>query len=611
MANNFSITTLEELGWIPCWDKDGRYPISQDDTIKIEPASKIKIYLKNRPIQEADGFWYGNKITMYEPFPTIVGGVYEKEKILTDSTICGGENQDSLIGKIEEFAFWDRDVGVAGIYNYQENMVKMISSEVGSMYASVSEASADSLKYYYNFSQASILTKNFSNEGSQVIKTSLFNISSGKHSNASVVSNENYAKIESMNFAEEFTLSTRIYLEEMEDFVLFDNPASLKITFNATNKVFKVSVVPYIGVISEFDIEVPDLKVHSWYDIGILFGNSSLKFIKNGEEIESFVVKYTIGGASRLSLSHKNIESVHVVAGSGTGVVHRSYAQFSYRSWGHCRAYNNDSETERMITAISGNAASYLLDGGENVSKLLIDKDENSIAGASIATAYSLKSYIEDDSVSKKGTISLFSKGLQIINESAPGAVTEIKELDNNKVEIRTKPSTFHWDVYYHHNNKDPRLCSISIIPTTLHPLTHAYMEINTKGSLIKQGDVFPKMLIFPTTRLKVEKIRVDPPYALVEKEKAVAVNFAIHSSVHGIQHWRGTTSGGGYSALVSVGNSEAEHIIAPDQQRYIGGDEYYGYGNIATLYTPSGSMVNFSESNYASLFTKLIFFNK
>jgi len=179
MAGN-SLTTLEDLGWLPYWDKEGHDPVQPGDEFGLLPSEEITIYWIAKPVQEEDGNWYANRIFLYEPLPTVVGGLYRTEIIRTDSTICGEDDSQTLQGKIEEFCFWEQDIGLAGMQNYQMNLTGMIGPDIGDKYTSIATAEADGLRYYYQFNTENILTQNFTGEGSVCIKTKAMETGSGK-----------------------------------------------------------------------------------------------------------------------------------------------------------------------------------------------------------------------------------------------------------------------------------------------------------------------------------------------------------------------------------------------------------------------------------------------
>ena len=438
---NISLTTLEDLGWKPYWDNAGHHPVKEGDLLKIVPSETIQIFWIANPVQEDDGKWYANAIYMYEPFPTLVGGVYRIDDILVDSTLFGADGRLSLVGKVEEFAFWKRDIGQASVYSYQSNMTGMIGGDVGDKYSSISDAEDDGLKYYYRFDDSNLLVQNFSGTGASIVKSKVLSVGGGKHANSNEIEPSQYMKIEGMNFAEEFTFNVRFYLNEDTDFVLFENPEAIKIEYDASNRVFMLDFKPYIGDEKRYNIEFPEMKVHEWYDFAARYSDGKLYIAINGEEIESFSPSSTIGGYKRTVADFRNISKATVFSGSGLGLIYPFYTGSSYFTLASAQSPTGDNESVKMIQDIYHDNFTSRFDGGKNAMALLYDKESEVMAGLSINVSETATPNITDiDTVSGKIEISFGAQPRLTIYRYYPyWKISEEEERRSLKCE-HTKP---------------------------------------------------------------------------------------------------------------------------------------------------------------------------
>jgi len=509
---NVSLTTLEELGWKPYWDHLGQHPIKEGDILKISPSETINIFWVCVPTQESDGKWYGNAIYMYEPIPSLVGGVYRTEDIKVDTLLFGGEGEKTLNGKVEEFAMWSRDIGQAGLQNYHLNSTGMIGDSDADRYSSISSAKNDELKYYYKFDNSNILMMNYSGEGASAIKSSAFNNAGGKHGNASILEDGDNMLIESMNFAEDFTLNFRFYLEKNEDFLLIENKEALAIRYDGNNRVFNILFCPYIGNEKSYNFEVPDLKVHTWYDFGIRYSNGRIYTVINGIEGESFNPSSTVGGYKRTSLDCSNVSKLTVFSGSGVGLIEGD-SYYSYDGGlDTFKSATGDIESEKMADDMHYGKFNSTFGGGKNAMSLLYDKKNAVMAGMSLNVGEVNGSTSYTDEVAGKISLSMRGRpGVVYQSKVVKWEFSEEQTSDGMSVRVSSDNSSAVWIRNSDRNG--------SKIPNLIVPGMPILMKIAIKDTIVDQVNVFPKISIFPGTRIKVIKKEMTPP----ENENEIA----------------------------------------------------------------------------------------
>lgn len=563
-----SLVTLEDLGWIPCWDRDGRYPIKDTESLKIVPTETIEIFWVCRPKQESDGKWYGNAIIMYEPFPSLIGGTYQVNDILVDATLCGKEESPSMTGKIEEFAYWAKDIGFSGLQNYHINLTGMIGGDDGDRYGSISAAKNGGLKYYYSFSNSSVLIKNFSGDGAPSIKSTSMEISSGKHANSTVLKRDSYIKLEAMNLNDEFTMNFRFLLDKNEDFVLFDNPEALTISYDASNGVFKIDFIPYIGNKKSYFLEVPNMKVHTWYDMGILFSGGKLTLVINGEELESFSPSVNIGGTKKTSLDMTNFSKISIDAGSGLGIIPYGYTStYTKPGLSNLRVPTKDGETYNLAKDIYYSNFDYTVNGGKNAMDLLLDKTSQRVAGLSVNTFYRHYS----PTIEEKDAITTDSKISFVAGGNTSSGLTGIRwsiEEENSSISIFARLTLYSEgyqakEAAYGYSSNATNL---SILPNTLTPEQEIRMTLKVTDLIIEQSNIFPKLFIFPGTRVKVLKREMISPTKENEFRDLVSLGEAGHLTPYGSTHIP-VLSPNIHSVLFRTSSAAIPHIVANGQR--------------------------------------------
>ena len=567
MAGN-SLTTLEDLGWLPYWDKEGHDPVQPGDEFGLLPSEEITIYWIAKPVQEEDGNWYANRIFLYEPLPTVVGGLYRTEIIRTDSTICGEDDSQTLQGKIEEFCFWEQDIGLAGMQNYQMNLTGMIGPDIGDKYTSIATAEADGLRYYYQFNTENILTQNFTGEGSVCIKTKAMETGSGKIADASILVPSSQITFEKMHFSEEFSMSIRYYLEKHEDFVLFNNPSALKISYDASNLVYRIDFRPYIGDEKIYYLEAPRTKVHEWYDMGVRYSDGVLYLSINGQSLEEFRPITTIGGAIRTVLDGRNIENFTIKAGSGAGIYYPTHQSSHYLY--DTVSSHDDHESLDIPQAIHLNNFAFEFGGRENMMALLLDKENDIGAGMSIRTDYSLPDISVVDSVSDTRKISF---PVYTYASSRRMLKWEIEE-DLLADTIHTRGLNHTISSY----STDRPYTSFSLIPNVLTPGQPIELVMKVKGILVEQPPLFPKVSISPGTRIKVTKIKMTPSISenYVPDMAAINENYAVSARLNPSYSYRECKFYNPYNYELLIylnGDSRVyNHLVQPGSTAHITG---------------------------------------
>ena len=281
--------TLEDAGWKAYWDSEVHHEIKAGDLFPVTPGGEVTISYLCKPVQEDDGFWYSNTVYLYEPWPALIGGVYKKGRIYSESFIGGNESAGSFLnGRIEEVSYWGKSIGLTELTTYQTTATGMIGVSDGDKYSDSQEAIDDMLYYYFTFDSPLSVGYNYIEDGAISIKSNILEIGSGKIYNSSILDREgDYIRLAGLKSEKEISLNIRFYVEEKKDFVLFDNNEIIKISFDESTGVFNIVLYPYIGNYKEYSIEIPNLSIHKWYDLGVLYEDGILYFLLNGEQIES------------------------------------------------------------------------------------------------------------------------------------------------------------------------------------------------------------------------------------------------------------------------------------------------------------------------------------
>lgn len=394
-------TTLEDLGVKAYWDAAGRNEIMPGDSFEVTPGGSIDVCFIRKPIQEEDGKWYVNDIYVYEPISGFISGIYKKNRILSKSFLGGtGNAGESLRGRIEEFAFWGRALDDAEIVNYQTNQNEMIGSGVGYKYQDEQEAQDDLLYQFYKTNDIVQVTKNFDGGTGTLLKNGYFTVESGKTTNSiEIIDNDAYMTIENFKSEKDFTINIRFFIEEMKDFVLFDNHDILRISFDESSLSFIIEFIPYIGNIFKWSVELTDARIHHWYDIAIKYSYGNSKLFIDGDIIESESPQMTIGGVEKISLSTKNISSISqtkmIIENQ---VIPAPYNEEGYMEKVYIRSGQNDVGTEKMLNKLKNSPQVFTFDSpSDNAISLIHDRDDGGCASFGIiAATYSIIDEVSD-----------------------------------------------------------------------------------------------------------------------------------------------------------------------------------------------------------------------
>lgn len=512
MANS-SLVSLESLGWKPYWDELGHYPVQEDDLIGIQPSTTIEMYWICRPTQEEDGHWYGNEITVYDPFPSFIGGVYREDKIRSDSFLFGSETDPSIVGKVEEFSMWGKAIGVPDLQGYQNIFSKIIGEGESSKYQDIEEATDAGLKYHYNFGGAPALIKNFDNVGDTAVKSRNMPVVQGKYSNATnMIDVDDFITIENMNFSEEFSMNARFLMSEMKDFVIFKNKKSLIVSFDASNSVFKIEFVPYIGKIEVFNVEYSSSQVDLWYDLGVDFKDGILSVIINGDLIETFRARSSIGGAIKTSLDMTNFSSVSVRGHQGLGIIDAitSFSGEKIEYWTHLSPSDGDGKSNSMLSDMHEGRFDYTLHGGDNLVSLLYDRERGQFGGSPDYASSTKPTATIADEVSGEVNIKRLCWGQsERITNYMYMHIDEDAENDTARIHLS---SAGYGSWYQTMGTSDhPKNYNISWFANKISPYEGIKLTMVTKDDTVSQVGVFPKVMIVPGCSVKVNKVRMVP----------------------------------------------------------------------------------------------------
>ncbi len=516
-------TTLADTGWLPYWDSAGHNPILPGDTFEITPGGTLDICYINRPEQKEDGQWYGKRVYMYEPFPGLIGGMYSKSRIYSNATLAGvDEDLLSLRGRIEEISFWGKAIEEATMVNYQTNLTGMIGEGIGDMYEDVSAAEADSLYVYFKFDSASQLAQNYNTDGAIAAKTSIFDVGSGKTSNANILDGPtDYILIEQMKSEREISMNIRFYVENKEDFVLFENKQIIKIKYLETIEKFKITLIPYIGNGAVYYIEIGTLVVHHWYDFGVIYREGILTVIVDGIKIEDNTPNILLGGVEKLKAEMKNVESVSI-GGIDSGIVFTGYYN-PYNIWSD----DEDNESSKLgniiindivithsITPgspVVGQSIPFKY-GGDNAMNILVDRDELRGVCSSISLPLNTPEVLVAEEISNSVSAEFLTR--RHVYRAATtmhylSMSVKIKENYDNSFDI----------IYSNYTDRQSYSTSYSyasyrnlFIGNQLDPGNVYRLRIKFKDILIDDSPIFPMLTFFPGTRIKVNDYLLSPP---------------------------------------------------------------------------------------------------
>ena len=506
-------TTLEELGWNPYWDSSGHNKVNPDDVFEITPSGTIDICYLSRPIQDEDGKWYGNSVFMYEPWPGLIAGMYKKERILNNATLGGVVGEFKTInGKIEEIAYWGKDIGISGLVNYQDNLSGMVGTGVGFKYQTAAEAEADLLYYYFSFDSPASVRQNFIANGTTSIKSEILEIGSGKHNNASILNgDDSFINIEKIKSEKEISMNIRFYMESLDDFVLYDSQNVISISFDEVTGKFAVTIFPYIGNKKTVYIEIRDIKVHHWYDFGVLYNLGLLTVVVDGHKIEENLINVGLGGVEKISLHMANVASISIA-----GFTHGIYTSI----WSDGVHMEHEADPSSALYGKVNHLDTFDTGAGHAID-LLCDRAEN--RGATTSAAYggnlAATSVAVLDPVSDRRKVA-FSNYFQIggsrnycYSNGYMHSDLSIEDIDGDQFKIERKiysSGSFCSGPWFNKSTMN-KLFGMNVIR----------VRIKFKPELIDTEDVFPMLTTFPGTRLKVTRAELTPDIEYVNLIKS------------------------------------------------------------------------------------------
>lgn len=311
-------TTLEDLGWKPYWDREGKYPIAQDENFNISPGETKSIFYHCNAVQEEDGKFYGNAFWILGDFPGVMGGIYTSTPQQVDATLVG----EGFIGRIEEFALWDRPLDDGEITNYHTNLTGMIGDTVGDKYPTIDDAREDGLTDYYQYGDSAVLQR-FEGTQSLSLKNRPLDVTAGKNSNANIVEVADYISLQSLITDSSFTINIRFQIEENGDFTLFDIPETMKVDFDETNSLFRISVYPPTGDAVTVNIEAVNLPNYKWHDLCLSYDGETIKSYLTGVLLESNSYSDGFMPKAAMKLDMTNIEWCSILSARGFGMAVR------------------------------------------------------------------------------------------------------------------------------------------------------------------------------------------------------------------------------------------------------------------------------------------------
>ncbi len=306
--------SLRELGWNLSYDIDGKYPLIEHEHVPISPNEVITLYLRNRPVQEEDGIFYGTAVESSVKFPLFFFNMCRKKDKLNIFYLFGTEDvfYPSLKGKIESFSLWGKALEDTSLIEYHTNTMKMIGNGAEYNYQTEQEAIDDDLKMHYEFSQASTIVPNFDG-GINAVKNRMFDIVGGQTVSASgLTQREDLVFIELANFYSDFTMNFRFYVEEMDDFTLFHSKDIGFIRYDVTTGTFEAELFPHIGNARTSHIQHENLKVHTWYDFAIKYDRGEITSVLKGEVLEKENLGLDVGGVYSILADTSNFSSIAV-----------------------------------------------------------------------------------------------------------------------------------------------------------------------------------------------------------------------------------------------------------------------------------------------------------
>jgi len=561
-------STLEELGWVACWDAQGKNPIKEGDTFKVTPGSTIDVCYVCKPEQHENGKWYSNRLFIHKPVPGVIGGVYRKERIVNTSFVCGdGTPTGAIDGRLEEIAYWGRSIGVAGLINYQTNKTSMFGTPPSAMYESEQEAIDDKLYFYYNFSDSTQVIQNFTSDGGVAVKSGFFEIGAGKTTNSTIMhGGDENIRIEQHHSETSVSFNIRFFFEEYKDFVLYSNKNTFDIRYDASNETFYVECFPYIGNSVTYAIEVPNFGIHKWHDFGLDYSDGVLSIVINGEKLEEHRPNIAIGGVESLILDLSNVESIELY-GVYDGLALKSNDSNANSVIG----VSVDPETNEQGVK---QETLYFNSGTENAFNLLFDRKERRTALMTWAST----DYIPDvnviDPVTDRVSLDVLANGgayLVICNgatkywdfwwkiaEDSDGRFF-VKNTGQRSGSTYTCCCSYPSRVYWHN---------------FLYAGSTIRIRVKFKNQLTSEEPVFPMITLFPGSQVKVDAMEMDPDLPL--KIKQDIINSGNWGYYNGDGNKPGFRNTSGRTLIVRIPNTSSFTLVWNGYICYRSGDNVY-----------------------------------
>ncbi len=527
------MVSFEELGWNFYYDEQGKYPLDKDELISVSPNEEIYLYYRSRPKQEEDGRFYGNVIESNFNFPMFLFGMYRKENKY-NTILLFGDDEDgnmSLNGKVESIAMWNRKLEDATVLDYHTNRIRMIGNDVSYMYSDSQFAEDDGLFAFYEFDESSILTQSFNGNFSS-IKSRMFDIGSGKSTNSSVMDRfGDYMFIDAARFYSDFSISARLYVEELKDFTIIKSNETMHVWYDVGTSTFTVELFPHVGNKKILYIQHETMKVHHWYDIAFTYGSGVFDFYIDGELIETHNLDIDIGGVYSLILDHSNIESISI----DNFATSTRYSQTTHRDnlWPLVRDYS-----DRTIG--TGTTSFVLNSGGKEFQNMMIGKDRNfravplySEGSFNLSQTNTIDEILDIYSISYRTDMKvLYSRGRREDYNIAINA--------DNSISFSLKVS----DANFYTDYRAATGFTDALVPNGM-----VKIKIRIKNELVSEEPVFPMLFSVPSIPISVKKIDItDSDFGYLPS-----------ISGHGAKNLKVTISYGSYSRYYIKTSSETK----------------------------------------------------
>ena len=496
-------TSLEEIGWKPYWDASGRHPVMPGDSFDVKPNGVLEICYMNTPIQDENGKWYTEDAYLYDPFPGLIAGMYNKERLYT-ACIVGGDGSpiNSISGKIEEIAMWGKSIGEAGMVNYQQNLTGMIGSGIGDKYLDIQAAKDDMLYQYYKFDTLNPTLKNYDDGEGVSIKNGDFVIGTGKYSNAvSFADNDSFIGIEKARMESDFSMNIRFYIEELKDFVLFSNKNFIEVTFDEVIGKFKITTYPYIGDAKIFYSEIVNMKVHHWYDFGIDYDAGQMSIFVDGVKIDSESINIGIGGVEKITLDMSNVASITV------DNLHNGATTTFAGNYNPGISYDSDPSSKNLVNSTRNNTIIFTITtGAKNAMNLIHDRVNNQSAFVNRGQAsHTVVDAIADfrrlsTSYNDQINIEYYVRQYNVITSTFEEKENDIFTLSYRSSEYHYRPSVY--SIY----SSSPTIFKNKLLGNQV-----IRLRITFKDELTSNKQSFPMLTTFPGTRMKIVRRELVP----------------------------------------------------------------------------------------------------